>query len=103
MARPCCPLCQDAFSVARVSAIARSDLLPLAARWQPPAAPGALGRYLLMALIGAAVLYVLTGPTLLCPALVPLAAVARSPWLHRRLWPPVIRLGLLSSAVYWGI
>jgi hypothetical protein len=70
MARPCCPLCQDAFSVAKVSAIARSDLLPLAARWQPPAAPGALGRYMLMALIGAAVLYVLTGFTLLCPALV---------------------------------
>jgi hypothetical protein len=70
MARPCCPLCQDAFSVAKVSAIARSDLLPLAARWQPPAAPGALGRYMLMALIGAAGLYLLTGFTLLCPALV---------------------------------
>jgi hypothetical protein len=70
MARPCCPLCQDAFSVAKVSAIARNDFLPLAALWQPPAAPGALGRYLLMALIGAAGLYLLTGFTLLCPALV---------------------------------
>ena len=70
MARPCCPLCADAFSVAKVSAIARSDLLPLAAVLQPPSAPGAVGRYLLPSLVAAAGLYVLTGFALLCPALV---------------------------------
>ncbi len=75
MARPNCPLCGDSFSVVKVSSLVRRPYLPHAAIWDPPMAPGGLGRYVLPSAVAALVLYMCTGPALLCAVLVLCAGV----------------------------
>ena len=69
MARPSCPLCGDSFSVVKVSSLARRPYLPHAAAWDPPAAPGGTGRYVLLSAVAALGLYICTGRALLCSVL----------------------------------
>jgi hypothetical protein len=75
MARPLCPLCGDSLSVVKVSSLARRPLLPQAAAWHPPAAPGGMGRYVLLSVVVALVLYIGTGFAVLCSVLALCAGV----------------------------
>jgi hypothetical protein len=75
MARPSCPLCGDSFSVVKLRSLARRPALPHAAAWAPPAAPGSLGRYLVLSVVAALGLYVCTGGALLCSVLALCAGV----------------------------
>jgi hypothetical protein len=75
MARPSCPLCGDSWSVVKVTSLARRPDLPHGTVWDPPRAPGGLGRYVLTSAVAALVLYVGTGGALLCSVLALCAGV----------------------------
>ena len=82
MARPVCPLCRDNFSVAKVSALYRSQLSAHAALFAPPPVPGPVGRLVALALMLGGLLWVVSGFTAV--------------WL-----PLALCLGVVAEIVVW--